>query len=117
MNPYKKPKEEDFHHLCRQHQMHFVHLETQDGQMFDGIIDDVDDQSVTLIMPWGDMEQDRFDDGYGGGYGQGYGPGYGGPGYGQGYGGPGRYPRRFRRFRRHRFPFRFLNRIFFPFFY
>ncbi|WP_411954243.1 hypothetical protein ACKXGF_13650 [Alkalibacillus sp. S2W] len=113
MNPYMKPKEEDFHHLCRQNQMHFVHLETQDGQLFDGIIDDVDGQSVTLIMPWGDMEQDRFDDGYGGGYGQ----GYGGPGYGQGYGGPGRYPRRFRRFRRYRFPFRFLNRIFFPFFY
>ncbi|MDQ0351437.1 hypothetical protein J2R98_001251 [Alkalibacillus filiformis] len=111
---------------CHKHRMHLVQVQAHDGQVYDGIIDDVGEDGVTLIMPWGDYEDmdHGYDDrmGPGGGFGPGYGPGYGsgyGPGYGPGYGlgyGHGQYPRRFRRFRRHRFPFSGLSRIFFPFF-
>ncbi|MET3682831.1 hypothetical protein ABID56_000921 [Alkalibacillus flavidus] len=119
MNSNMKPNNEQMHDFCRDHHMHFVHLETGDGQLFDGIIDDVDHDGVILILPWGEMgnmqdERNNPNYGYGPGSGYGYGPGY--PGQ-PGYGSPGRYPRRFRRFRRQRFPFRLINRILFPFFY
>ncbi|WP_175615242.1 hypothetical protein [Piscibacillus halophilus] len=94
---------------CHKHHLYLVQTETIDGQMFEGIIDEYDDDGVTLLVPYGD--QDRVDGyGPGPGYGYGFGPGFG-PQYGYGY------PRRFRRFRRFRFPFFNLRRIFFPFFY
>lgn len=57
-----------------------------------------------------------------GGYGSGYGHGgYGGYGSGYGHGGYGgsydHYPRRFRRFRRRRYPFTNIFRLFTPFFF
>ncbi|PKR77541.1 hypothetical protein CEY16_11205 [Halalkalibacillus sediminis] len=101
--------------MCKNNKLHMVTLETNDGKYVEGIVDEYDKEGVTLIMPSGDMEnQERV--WFGGGFGgPGYGPGFG-PGYGAGFG-YGRYPRRFRRFRRQRFPFFGLRRFFFPFFY
>jgi hypothetical protein len=102
---------------CKKHQLYFVMMEMKDGKMQDGIIEKVDDKNVYMLVPVGDMPDNRddeeidedFDRQYGGygGYGGGYG-GYGG--YGGGYG------RRFRRFRRFRYPFFGIRRFFFPFF-
>ncbi|MFD1739679.1 hypothetical protein ACFSCX_24655 [Bacillus salitolerans] len=103
--------------FCKKHKDFYVLLEMNDGQQYDGIVDKVDDENVYMLIPDGDHHQDRefsfggYDDDYGyGGYGSGYGQGYGG--YGR------RYPRRFRRFRRYRFPLRRLIRaILYPYFY
>jgi len=69
--------------------------------IYEGIIEDVGEDSVDMLIPVGDVEDD---------------PDYGMRQYfGQmGYGG---YPRRFRRFRRHRFPFFIFRRLLFPHFY
>ncbi|MGM8216687.1 hypothetical protein ACLIA0_14205 [Bacillaceae bacterium W0354] len=119
----------DMYDMCHKHHLHFVHMHTNDGKLIEGIIDEVDEEGVTLLTPCGDMargEDDREERPFGAGYeygafGPGYGgfgPGYGyggyGPGYGYGYGG---YPRRFRRFRRNRFPFSVLSGLMFPFFF
>ncbi|MFB4164095.1 hypothetical protein ACE1TI_09695 [Alteribacillus sp. JSM 102045] len=94
------------HEMCQQYLLYMVQLQTSDGQMHEGIIEDVDNEGVTLLMPDSDMEnqslahQRQF---------------WGGPGYGPWYGYG--YPRRFRRFRRFRFPFFHLRYIGFPFFY
>ncbi|RPF53870.1 hypothetical protein [Aquisalibacillus elongatus] len=98
--------------MCQRHHLYLVQAETVDGQLFEGIVDEYDEDGVTLLIPCGDMDDDRGDDyGYGAGpYGYGFGQGFGAP-YGYGY------PRRFRRFRRFRYPFFNLSRIFFPFFY
>ncbi|MFA1819548.1 hypothetical protein ACDX78_04965 [Virgibacillus oceani] len=92
--------------LCKRYKYHLIQCEGTDGQMYDGIIDSVSDDSVYLLVPAGDTERDNQDDmtrqfDYG---------------YNYGYGGYG-YPRRFRRFSRRRFPFFFLRRLFFPYFY
>ncbi|OZM56199.1 hypothetical protein CIB95_13695 [Lottiidibacillus patelloidae] len=109
--------EKEMHDHCKKYQLYFVMMEMKDGKMQDGIIEKVDDKNVYMLVPVGDMpenrddddldEDDDFDRTYGG-----YG-GYGGYGYG-GYGYP--YRRRFRRFRRFRFPFFGIRRFFFPFF-
>lgn len=100
----------DMHDFCRKHHMHYVHIHTKKGELLDGIIDEIDNDGVTLIIPIGDM--DREDDEerqapwFYGGYGF-YGPRF-----------PyGHFPRRFRRFRRVRYPFFDISRFFFPFFY
>ncbi|WP_279401448.1 hypothetical protein [Piscibacillus salipiscarius] len=102
--------------LCQKHHLYLVQVETVDGQTFEGIVDEFDEDGVTLLVPSGENERgDGFDD-VGFGPGPGYGMGYGyGPGFGSPYGYG--YPRRFRRFRRYRYPFFNLNRIFFPFFF
>lgn len=129
------------HDMCKNYHLHFVQIQMADGHMHDGIIEEVDQEGVTLLIPHEDMqhrdeegeqhpygfEDSRGPYGYGPGggpgfappgYGPGPGPGFGPPGYGPpGYGPRPRYPRRFRRFRRHRFPFAGLGRLFFPLFY
>lgn len=82
----------------------------QDGSQVEGIIQDMDDQGVTMLVP--EVVEDTgndatrlygFGDGYDGGYDGGYGGGYGG------------YPRRrYRRYRRRRYPY---NYFVFPFFF
>lgn len=102
--------------MCQKHHLYLIQVETTDGQLFEGIVDEFDEDGVTLIVPCGEDDRgDGYDDyGYGPGpapgVGYGFGPGFGSP-YGYGY------PRRFRRFRRFRYPFFNLNRIFFPFFF
>ncbi len=88
--------------MCRQCQHHFVQLEGTDGNMYEGIIDGTDDDHVEVLVPAGEEMDDYRQYPYWGGYPYSYGFGY---------------PRRFRRFRRHRLPFFGLRRIFFPFFY
>ncbi|WP_051353112.1 hypothetical protein [Thalassobacillus devorans] len=95
--------------MCQTNHYYFVQIQLSDGSLVDGIIDGTDEDHVYLLVPVGDekeeMEQRQF------GY-SGFGP-YGGYPYGAGYG----YPRRFRRFRRRRYPFFYIRRLFFPFFY
>ncbi|MEK3886153.1 hypothetical protein [Bacillus sp. FSL K6-3431] len=77
--------------ICRKYKGYHVMAHMQDGSMIEGIIDDMDDEGVTMLIPEelnGDTER-QF--GFDGGYGR----------------------RRFRRFRRRRFPFYF---FLFPFF-
>ena len=50
----------DMHDFCRKHHMHYVHIHTKKGELLDGIIDEIDNDGVTLIIPIGDM--DREDD-------------------------------------------------------
>ncbi|MCL7746104.1 hypothetical protein [Halalkalibacter alkaliphilus] len=102
---------QQLHDLCQRYHHHLMQFETQDGQVHDGIIDGIDRNGVNMLMPAGDTDRDDETDLRYGGYG-GYFPG-GGYGHGYGYG----FPRRFRRFRRRHFPFHFLRRFFFPYFY
>jgi hypothetical protein len=91
--------------LCREHMHRYVLVQTHDGQQFDGIVENVDDDNLYLAVPnWGTQTSDsRLTPfgfgypGYGYGYGYPYGYGYGFPGYGFGFGYPF-YGRRFRRF-------------------
>lgn len=102
------------HSLCQQYLNQHVQIQTQDHQMYQGIVESVDNDNVYLLIP--DNTQMEMDYSQMGqmpaqqgmtrqwGYGPGYGyPGYGYPGYGYpGYGYPGYgypyYPRpRYRR--------------------
>lgn len=108
------------HDQCKNSMLQFVMIEMNDGNTYDGIIEDVDDDYVVLLIPEGDKDwsyrkdSDQNDEdrqfGFGGFSGYGYG-GYGYPGYGYGV------PRRFRRFRRYRFPFFGIRRLLYPFFF
>ncbi|WP_338788837.1 small nuclear ribonucleoprotein [Metabacillus sp. FJAT-53654] len=79
----------NIHGKCKSYMYHHVVLTMQDGSSFDGIIEGVDDNGVSVLVGEDAMEQERddFEDQRYGGYG--------------GYGGP---RRRFRRFRRQFFP-------------
>lgn len=111
--------------LCKKYKMHLMLFETMDGQMFPGIVDNVDDDGVEILVPDGDNFNDYDDDNdYDNDYDyknwdRQFAPWYGGYGFIP-YGYPPfwyGYPRIFRRFRRRRYPFRVLRRIMFPFFY
>ena len=79
---------------CSQYMNYHVIGHLSDGTNIDGIIEDMDDDGVTMLMP-----EEVDDDTDGRQYG-----GYGGYG--------GGYRRRFRRFRRRRFPY---SAFIFPF--
>lgn len=94
--------------LCKRYLLHLVQMEGTDGNMYEGIIEDVDDEGIDMLIPDGEMDRDDENGMYRQFYGTyGYGP------FGYGFG----YPRRFRRFRRRRFPIYFFRRLFFPYFY
>ncbi|WP_152656595.1 hypothetical protein [Oceanobacillus sp. CFH 90083] len=95
-NPHAK----QMYDTCKKFHLYFVQIQTTEGQMYDGIIEDVDNEGVTMLIPDGDMER-------GEGMERQFGFGYGGYGF----------PRRFRRFRRFRFPFFLLSSLFFPYYY
>ncbi|ARK30475.1 hypothetical protein [Halalkalibacter krulwichiae] len=98
--------QQQMYDLCQQYLHHLVQFQTTDGQMVDGIIDGIDREGVSVLVPAGEDQGTHTDFRYGG-----YGP-YGGyPGYGYGY------PRRFRRFRRQHFPYFLLASLLFPYFY
>jgi hypothetical protein len=99
----EQPTQEDMYNFCSQFMQHLVQFGTTDGNMHDGIIENVNQEGVMMLMPDGDddtrdssMTHDQRQYGYGYGYG---------------------YPRRFRRFRRQFFPFFLLSSLFFPYFY
>ncbi|MGP4041801.1 hypothetical protein ACTWP4_18135 [Gracilibacillus sp. D59] len=87
------------HEVCKNYHLYFMQFQTMEGDTVEGIIEDIDEDSVIILIPSGDMERvDETERQYG---------------YGYGYG----YPRRFRRFRRHRLPFLLIRRLLFPYFY
>ena len=96
--------------MCQTYQHHFVQFEATDGNIYEGIIEGSEGEYVNLLVPDGDRDVDSRQYLFGG-YSYGGYPPFGGYPYGYGY------PRRFRRFRRHRFPFYALRRLLFPFFY
>jgi hypothetical protein len=84
---------------CQKYMNYHVIGQMADGTQVEGIIEDVDDDGVTMLVPE-EVEDNGADDRIYGGYG--------------GYGGYGR--RRFRRFRRRRFPlYTFVFPFIFPF--
>lgn len=85
---------------CQRYLNYHVTAQMSDGSHFDGVIDDYDDEGVTMLVP--EWVEDDVDDDVTRQYNYGY----------------GRPRRRFRRFRRRRFPFRFFRRIFpIPYYY
>ncbi|WP_223881992.1 hypothetical protein [Niallia endozanthoxylica] len=93
------PNEPDMKSLCMKYRNYHVITQMSDGTQMEGIIEDVDEEGVTMLVPE-DIEADDRVLGFGG------------------YGGYGR--RRFRRFRRHRYPFFFFGFPFifpFPYYY
>jgi hypothetical protein len=70
---------------CQKYMNYHVIAQMKDGSQVEGIIEDMDDEGVTMMVPEDVEENDSRTYGYGG------------------YGGYGR--RRFRRYRRRRFPF------------
>ncbi|MGJ7921066.1 hypothetical protein [Neobacillus sp. LXY-4] len=101
----------DVKSACQRYMNYYVVGQMADGSQVEGIVEDMDDQNVTMLVP--EMVEDGDDsrqfglDPYGG-FDGGYG-GYGG--YGGGYG-----RRRFRRFRRRRFPYNiFVYPFIFPY--
>lgn len=85
---------------CRKYMYCHVMLTMRDGTIMDGIIEDVDPENVTMLVGEDVMEQD--DDDQSTQYRQ--------------FSPHGRPRRRFRRFRRRRFPFKDLSRLFLIFF-
>lgn len=79
--------EQDIKTMCQRYMNFHVIGQLSDGSQVEGIVDGADDNTVTMLVPEDVYEDDRI------------------------YGGYGR--RRFRRFRRRRFP---LNFFIFPFF-
>ncbi|WP_052111085.1 hypothetical protein [Pontibacillus yanchengensis] len=107
---------QDMKDYCSKHMYYFVIIQMNDGSEHEGIIEDIDAENVFILMPVGDEDEDGMESSDERQFGYGYGPGFGyGGGYGGGYGYG--YPRRFRRFRRYRFPFFGIRSFFFPFFW
>lgn len=100
-NPYGMHMQHghDIKDICHRLRNYYVIGQMSDGSQMQGIIEDMDDDGITMLVPEDvdDFEMDDRQFVYGG---------FGG------YGGYGR--RRFRRFRRRRFPFSFFV---FPFFF
>ncbi len=91
MNPVQaNPMGGDVKTLCKRYMKYHVIAQTRDGSQFEGIIDDMDDDGVTMLVPEEVDGEEREND-------------------------PSRQPygQRYRRFRRQHFPF-FL--FAFPFF-
>ncbi|MCR6107265.1 hypothetical protein HXA34_13250 [Salipaludibacillus agaradhaerens] len=107
------PHQQDMKDMCQHYHLYFVQIQMMDGSLHEGVIEDVDNEGVTLLTPFeGDHHfpdgSRQFGTGIGGfgtftPYGFGYGPWYG-------------VPWRFRRFRRRRFPFYGIGGFYFPFF-
>ncbi len=96
MNQQQKNKQ--LHDFCTQHRHHLVNVETTDGQVYDGIIDAVQQDGVFMLIPMGEMERENNEE-----LERQFGFGF--------------FPRRFRFFRPFFFPFFFTRRFFFPFFF
>jgi hypothetical protein len=82
--------------LCHRYRNYHVIGQMQDGTQIEGIIEDMDDDGVTMLIPE-IVEEDDFE-------GRQY------------YGGYGGYRRRYRRYRRRRYPYyQFIFPFIFPF--
>ncbi|WP_227521887.1 hypothetical protein [Bacillus solitudinis] len=97
--------------LCKKYMNYHVIGQLSDGSQFDGIIDSMDEEGVTMLVPE-DVDAGQMNRQFGYGDDDYYDNDYDYDDYGR----PRR--RRFRRFRRRRFPFRFFRRIFrYPYYY
>ncbi len=58
------------YHVCMQYMHRFVRIETEDGQMYEGFIANVDQQNVTLAIPspGNQHEQRQFWGAFGGAF-------------------------------------------------
>jgi hypothetical protein len=95
-----QPMDRNLLEQCQKYMNYHVTVQMSDGAHFDGIIDDFDDEGITMLVPeW--IEDEHEDEGT--------------RQFAYGYGRP---RRRYRRFRRRRFPFRYFRRIFpIPYYY
>lgn len=85
----------DVQNSCTKFMNYYVTAHLNDGSKVEGIIVDMEDDAVTMLVPE-ELDEDAIESNRQFG----------------GYGGYGGYRRRFRRFRRHRFPF---SAFIFPF--
>ncbi len=92
--------------FCKSYKNYYVVMEMNDGKQYEGIIVNMDNDNVYLLMPIGEGPDDNSHHSHHNRQ-YGYGPGFGG----------GYVPRRFRRFHPFFFPFFGIRRFFFPFFY
>lgn len=100
-----QPMENDIRSLCQQYMNYHVMAQMNDGTEFEGIIDGMDQNGVTMLVPE-DIEVEQM----GGGNMEVSPNQFGFDGYGR--------RRRFRRFRRRHFPFNIFRFIFpYPYYY
>jgi hypothetical protein len=111
MNPYQGQNVQQLDQIknqCRNYMNYHVIGQLSDGSQVDGIIDSMDDEGVTLLVPE-DIDAEQTTRQFGYGYDD-YGNDY------DDYDRPRR--RRYRRFRRRRYPYPYLyNVILYPYFY
>lgn len=81
-------KHQEAHEICKKHMYRYVSVTMNTGAVYDGIVENVDDDHLYLAVPIGGMDQEQMRaflpysyPGYGYGYPYGF-PGYGFPGYG-----------------------------------
>lgn len=112
-----QPMDGDVKAFCQRYMNYQVIAQMNDGSQFDGIIESIDEDSVTMLVPevvdeeqlW-QVNEEGVDRQFAGNP-----DGFDDFGYFDSYGRPRR--RRRRRFRRRSFPFRLIRRLFFPPYY
>ncbi|MGJ9459891.1 hypothetical protein [Oceanobacillus sp. CF4.6] len=109
-----QPMDHDIKATCRRYMNYHVIAQMGDGSQFDGIIESMDDDGVTMLVPEEvDAEQVRQNEE---GVARQFGFDFDDYNDYDDYGRPRR--RRFRRFRRQRFPFRLFRSLFpYPYYY
>ncbi|SEQ49009.1 hypothetical protein SAMN05216232_2595 [Virgibacillus subterraneus] len=104
MNPHESQGDyqpDQIKGLCKQYMSYHVIGQLSDGSQVDGIIDSMDEEGVTMLVPE-EVDEEQMNRQFDYGYDYNY----------------GRPRRRFRRFRRQRFPFRFFRSLFrYPYYY
>lgn len=112
MHPYQSQRNypnDQIKNLCKEYMNYHVIGQMSDGSQIDGIIDSMDDESVTLLVPE-EVEVGQIIRQYGYDYDNGYGYDY------DDFDRPRR--RRYRRFRRQRYPYGYLLRLLpYPYYY
>ncbi len=112
MNPFQAQmgqQADQIKNLCQMYMNYHVIGQLSDGSQIDGIIDSMDEEGVTMLVPE-EIEDEQMTRQYGYGYNGNYENDY------DDYGRPRR--RRFRRFRRQRFPYNLLYRLLrYPYYY
>lgn len=107
-NPYQAQmvqQPDQMKNLCQMYMNYHVFGQLTDGSQIDGIIDSMDDEGVTMLVPE-EIDEEPMSRQYGYGYNDDY----------DDYGRPRR--RRYRRYRRQRFPYGLLFRLFrYPYYY
>ncbi|UOR13094.1 hypothetical protein [Halobacillus amylolyticus] len=101
-------QDDDVKQLCKRYRHYHVIGQMRDGSHVEGIITDMDENDVEMLVPE-EVDGSQVNRQFGYGYDDGY-NGY--DDYDDDYNGYGGYRRRYRRYRRRRFPYRFFRRLF-----